>query len=177
MEDENQVIPTAEEQETVETEAETVESTEEDRIKQLEQVAHNQKKRAEKAEAELKALRENAPKSAKSEKTEKQITSNHDETFVISALGAKGLSFDEISTYVEKARKIAQVEDIPLAKALDTDYFKTFDKQFQDEKKQELASVGASRGSGGSVNKKNLQTPGLSDQEFQDMLKSKLRGE
>lgn len=173
MDDETQVIPTAEEQETVET-TETTETQEEevDDVRYL-----NQKKRAEKAEAELKALKDSLEKpTAKPKEAKKPITSDRDETFVISALSAKGLSFEEIDTYLTKAKKIAQVEDIPLAKALDTDYFKVFDKQIQDEKKREQASLEATRGSGGGVSKKTLQTPGLSDEEFNEMLKKSLQG-
>lgn len=177
MEDETFGNPTAEEQEIETTTVETTEETTEDDtdIRYL-----NQKKRAEKAEAELKALKEAQATSkpvAKSKETQKPITSDRDETFVISALGSKGLTYEEINTYLDKAKKIALVEEIPLAKVLDTDYFKAFDKTYQDQKKQELAQMGASKGSGGAVSKKTLQTPGLSDDDFKRMLRDKLRGQ
>jgi len=178
MEDETQVNTTAEELDTETTEETTTDDTtvepESEDIRYL-----NQKKRAEKAEAELKALRETMKPQEKPAKKEaqKNITSDRDETFVISVLGSKGLSYDEINTYLEKAKKIAQVEDISLTKVLDSDYFKAFDKSFQDTKKQELASLGASKGSGGAVSKKTLQTPGLSDEEFKAMLSKTLRGQ
>lgn len=139
----------------------------------------NQKKRAEKAEAELKALRDasQTKPTAKTKESQKPITNDRDETFVISALGSKGLSYEEINTYLDKAKKIATVEDIPLAKVLDTDYFKAFDKSYQDNKKQELASMSASRGSGGNVTKKTIQTPDLSDDDFNAMLKKQILGQ
>ena len=180
MEDETFSNPTAEELEIESTEETTTEPAtadeESDDIRYL-----NQKKRAEKAEAELKAMKEllksTNGETAKSKETKKPITSDRDETFVISALSSKGLSFEEIDTYLTKAKKIAMVEEITLAKALDTDLFKSFDKSYQEEKKRELASMGASRGSGGATTKKTLQTPGLSDAEFNEMLKKTLRGQ
>jgi hypothetical protein len=135
----------------------------------------SQKKRAEKAEAEAKALREQLAQKKVNPKTEKKEIINHDrdESYLISVFGSKGLGYDEITEYLEKARKIAKLEEIPLAKALETDYFKAFDTSYQAEKKQKLASLGASKGSGGSVSKKSFQTPGLSDEEFTKMLKDK----
>lgn len=174
MEDETFSNPTAEELEVETGAEETTEETQEDAdIRYL-----NQKKRAEKAEAELKALKESMKSLEKPAKKEAQkpITSDRDETFVISALGSKGLSYEEINVYLDKAKKIAQVEEIPLAQVLDSDYFKAFDKSYQDNKKQELASLSASRGSGGAVSKKTLQTPGLSDDEFNQMLRKQVLG-
>lgn len=177
MEDETFSNPTAEELETDTTEETTTESTQvEEESEDIRYI--NQKKRAEKAEAELKAMKELMKsingESAKPKEAKKPITSDRDETFVISALGSKGLSYEEINVYLDKAKKIAQVEEIPLAKVLDSDYFKTFDKSYQDNKKQELAALGASRGSGGAVSKKTLQTPGLTDQEHNELLKKAL---
>lgn len=179
MEDETFSNSTAEELETDTTEETTTESTTvEEESEDIRYI--NQKKRAEKAEAELKAMKELMKsingESAKPKEAKKPITSDRDETFVISALSSKGLSFEEIDTYLTKAKKIAAVEEIPLSKALDTDLFKSFDKSYQEEKKRELASMGASRGSGGATTKKTLQTPGLSDAEFNEMLKKQLLG-
>lgn len=179
MENDNEVTQTAEEFEQVEhTEeaTETSEQSEEDAdIRYL-----NQKKRAEKAEAELKALKESMKtqesKPAKSKETKNPITSDRDETFIISALSSKGLSFEEIDTYLTKAKKISAIEEIPLSKALDTDIFKAFDKSYQEEKKREQASMGASRGSGSAAQKKTLLTPGLSDKEWNELHRKQILG-
>lgn len=179
MEDETYGNPDAEEQEIVESEL--IEPEEQQTVEEDVDIRYlNQKKRAEKAEAELKAMKEllkgSTKQSVKSKETQKPITSDRDETFVISALGSRGLSFEEINTYLEKAKKIAAVEEIPLSQALDTDIFKSFDKTYQEEKRRELASLGGSKGSGGSVTKKSLQTPGLSDEEYKDMLRKQVIG-
>lgn len=142
----------------------------------------NQKLRAEKAEKEKKELeaelaRLKGAKPEVKENTQKpNITNDRDESYLVSLFGAKGLSYDEVTTYLEKAKKIAEVEGVPLAKAVETDFFKVFDKSYQDQKKAEKASMGASRGSGNSVPKKDFNTPGLSDQEFDTMLKKQIFG-
>lgn len=142
----------------------------------------NQKLRAEKAEKEKKELEAELArlKGAKPEvnkDTQKpNITNDRDESYLISLFGSKGLAYDEVTTYLEKARKIAEVEGVPLAKSVETDFFKSFDKSFQDQKKAEQASMGASKGSGNSVPKKDFTTPGLSEQEFNTMLKKQIFG-
>lgn len=140
----------------------------------------SQKRRAEKAEAEAKALREQleANKSSASPEAKKQeFTSNdRDETYLVSLFGSKGLGYDEINTYLEKAKKIAQIEGVPLVKAVETDFFKMFDKSFQEEKKLAKASLNASKGSGSGTAKKTFSTPGLSDNEFDEMLKKQIYG-
>lgn len=142
----------------------------------------NQKLRAEKAEKEKRELEAELArlKGAKPEVKENtqtpNITNTPDESYLISLFGSKGLSYDEVTTYLEKAKKIAQIENIPLGKAVETDFFRTFDKTYQEQKKAEKASMGASKGSGNSVPKKDFNTPGLSDKEFNEMLKKQIYG-
>ena len=143
----------------------------------------NQKLRAEKAEKEKKELEseiarlKSTKSEVKSQTVKGDITNDRGENYLISVFGSKGLEYDEMNTYLDKARKIAQVEGIDITKVLETDYFKSFDKTFQTEKKNALATMGASKGSGSPVTKKNLQTPGLSDAEFKQMLKEKVLGQ
>lgn len=175
MEDDNKVNPDAVEQE-VDT---GIDNSTNDSSKVVDDERYlSQKRRAEKAEAELKALRE-----AKGEQTaqpnsevKQNITSDRDESFLISVFGSKGLGYDEINVYLEKAKKIATLEGVPLAKAIETDFFKVFDKSYQDEKKAQNAQLSASKGSGSSVAKKSFNTPNLSDAEFNEMLKKQILG-
>ena len=176
MEDEEMVTQTENEvDETTQTDEQSQEETNVEDQRWL-----DQKRRAEKAEAELKALKEQkeqtTKKTAKSEETQKTVISNQDETFLIAVLTSKGLSFTEIDTYLEKARKIAVIEEIPLKSVLDNDLFKSFDAQFQRDQKSEEAAMGASKGSGGGSTKKTLQTPGLSDDEFKALLRKQVIG-
>lgn len=142
----------------------------------------NQKLRAEKAEKEKKELEaelarlKGAKPEVKEDTQKPNITSDRDESYLVSLFGSKGLSYEEVTTYLEKAKKIAQIENIPLGKAVETDFFKTFDKSYQEQKKAERASMGASKGSGNAVPKKDFNTPGLSDQEFDSMLKKQIYG-
>lgn len=146
----------------------------------------DQKKRAEKQEEENKRLREqleqlkgqqpkDEPKGES--KSEEIISNDREESYLVSVFGAKNLEYDEINTYLDKAKKIAQVEGLSLSKAIETDYFKTFDKSYQAEKKSKIAQMNASNGSGASASKRDLSTPGLSDEEFDKQLKAKIFGQ
>lgn len=177
MDEENKVNPDALEQDvdtSVDNESNDASTDEDTRYL-------NQKARAEKAEREKKELEAELAKlktspEVKSKTETKDITNDRGENYLISVFGSKGLEYDEINTYLDKARKISQVEGIDITKVLETDYFKSFDRAFQNEKKNAQATMGASKGSGSPVSKKTLQTPGLSDDEFNQMLKEKVLG-
>lgn len=178
MEDETKVNPDAEEQD-VDT---GVDNASNDSSNAVDDERYlSQKRRAEKAEAELKALRETSDKTDKTaspnSEVKQSLTSDRDEAFLISVFGSKGLGYDEITEYLEKAKKIATLEGVPLAKAIETDFFKIFDKSYQDDKKAQKAQLSASKGSGSSVAKKSFSTPNLSDAEFNEMLKKQVLGQ
>lgn len=144
----------------------------------------DQKKRAEQAEAELKELKSkleqqtgNEQPAGKPEEKSQIISNDREESFLVSVFGAKNLEYDEINTYLDKAKKIAQVEGVSLSKAIETDYFKSFDQSFQAEKKSKIAQMNASNGSGASASKRDLSTPGLKDEEFDKMLRAKIFGQ
>jgi hypothetical protein len=144
----------------------------------------DQKKRAEQAEARAKELEEklkqqtgNEQPAGKPEEKSEIISNDREESFLVSVFGAKNLEYDEINTYLEKAKKIAQVEGLSLSKAIETDYFKAFDKTYQADKKSKIAQMNASNGSGASASKRDLSTPGLSDEEFDRQLKAKIFGQ
>lgn len=84
-------------------------------------------------------------------------------------LYAKGLDFDE----VEYAHKIASLEEIPLTTVLENDLFKGWKDKREKEKKSELAQLGSSRGSGKTGPKKDLNTPGLSDEDHKALYKKR----
>lgn len=178
MEDDNKVNP-----DTVEQEVDTgIDNSSNDSSKVVDDERYlSQKRRAEKAEAELKALRgdsASAEKTAQPNSEVKQnITSDRDESYLISVFGSKGLGYDEINEYLEKAKKIATLEGVPLAKAIETDFFKIFDKSYQEEKKAQKAQLSASKGSGSNMVKKSFSTPNLSDAEFNEMLKKQVLGQ
>lgn len=82
---------------------------------------------------------------------------------------AKGFSEAE----VDKAKKIAQVEDISLPQALESDLFTTWKAAQDKAKKDEEAQLRAS-GGGGQKTKKDFDTPGLSDEDHKALFKDKM---
>lgn len=83
---------------------------------------------------------------------------------------AKGYSLDE----VEKAKKIAAVEEVDLLKAAESDIFTSWKKSNDEKIKREKAQLGVSRGVKTSAAKKGFGTPGLSDAEHKELFQEKL---
>lgn len=75
---------------------------------------------------------------------------------------------------LERARKIAKLEEISLSEAISSDLFTSWKAQKAEEKKKEEVAMGASRGSGSRGKKKDLSTPGLSDKEHKEMFKRRM---
>lgn len=120
----------------------------------------NQKIRAEKAERalkELKAKLESKPKpSAKTEKTEPQPNQTAPESLTReeAILYAKDLSIEQ----VEKAKKIAALEDIGLLEAVESDVYKAWAESDRKRQEKESAELPASSGSPKRKQKPSFQT-------------------
>lgn len=84
---------------------------------------------------------------------------------------AKGHTEEE----VEKAKKIAVLEEIPLSEALESDLFKSWKSENERKKKERDAQLGGSRGSRAKV-KKTFATKGLSDDDHKELFKEKVLG-
>ncbi|TQF41169.1 hypothetical protein UNPF46_08595 [Bradyrhizobium sp. UNPF46] len=82
---------------------------------------------------------------------------------------AKGFSEEEL----EKAKKIAEVENIPLTEVPTNDLFITWKTKREAEKKEQDAQLGVGRGARRTV-KRTFSTPGLSDSEHKEMFKEKI---
>lgn len=144
------------------TEDETLETEPEVDIAQLQATNKKLFERAKKAEADLKAL-----KSAKQPVKQKQASSSVDveETILL----ANGMD-EEL---VEQLKKVAQVQGLSLIKAQNDPIFVAVKEKFEKDKKQEQASMGASRGSGQSKPRKDFKTPGLKEDEFKEMFNAR----
>lgn len=85
-------------------------------------------------------------------------------------LKAQGVSEDEI----DMLKKVAKVQGVSLLDAQKDTIFTTWKTNFEAEKKQELAQLGASRRSGQKSVRKDFKTPGLSPEEHKAMWKEKM---
>ncbi len=161
-ENENPNSQNEEVQETVETPAtETAEEAQAEPEVDVAQLQATNKKlyeRAKKAEAELKVAKTSKPTEAKP-----TSPSNVEETVLL----AQGMS-EEL---LDKLKKVAQVNGINLIKAQNDPIFVAIKSQYEKDKKQENASLPASRSSGSVKPKKTLNSPGLSREEHMAMVK------
>ena len=152
-----------------ETTEEEVESEAEDEVEEtepevdVEALKTTNKKlyeRTKKAEAELKAL--------KGTKTAKTVSPQPNVEEVV--LKAQGM--DE--KLVDELKAIAEVRGTTLIKAQTDPIFVAVKEKFEEDKKKSKASMGASRGSGGTKKKKDFKTPGLSRDEHKAMIQQNL---
>lgn len=163
MEESNVTVETPNDtEETVETQTtdtteETVETPEVD-VEQLQATNKKLYERAKKAEAELKASKANKPTPAS------PSPSGVEETVLL----AQGLSEDLIEELKLRAPKYGG----SLIKAQKDSNYVAVKERLEKEKKQESASLPASRGSGSAKVKKTLNTPGLSREEHMEMTKN-----
>lgn len=141
-----------EELEVEETEAEEVTSEEQEKI--------DWKARALKAEATI--LKQKAKAKEKEETPKEQSSSLTREEAI---LFAKGLSDEE----VEKAKKVAALEDISLTEAVNNDIFVSWKKAQEARRKAEEASLGASKGSARTKPQKDFKTSGLTEEEHRQL--------
>lgn len=133
-----------------------------DELLKIRQIAEDQRKRAEKLEAELKEL--------KNKSNETPVSGlSREEAMLI----AKGFSDDELSY----ANKVATLEGVNLIEAVNTDLFQTWKAGKDQKKKEQDAKLRASRSAGSRAGEeKTLQTPGLTLQERDRLLKERLYG-
>lgn len=71
---------------------------------------------------------------------------------------------------MESLKKVAQVNNLTLLKAQNDPIFVAVKEKFEKDKKQESASMPASRSSGTAKPKKDFATPGLSREDHRAML-------
>lgn len=149
--DETQEVETSENIDTEETD--TSVETEEEQSTDWEAEAKKWR-----AIAERKAKKaEQAQKAPVTRKPEPVGSLSEDDILTITMLQDKEL--------IERARKIAKLEGISLAEAVNNPMF-TFAKQaYEEEKRKEKSQMEASRGSGTRGQRKTFTTPGLSKEE------------
>jgi hypothetical protein len=122
-----------------------------------------------KAEAlKYKAIALRKAKQAEKKVEPKKINSNL--SIEETVLKAQGVSEDEI----DMLKKVAKVQGVSLLDAQKDTIFTTWKTNFEAEKKQELAQLGASRRSGQKSMRKDFKTPGLSPEEHKAMWKEKM---
>lgn len=162
MDEEEVVIPdtTNETEETVETDTTEVVEPEQDLTVEVEQLQATNKKlfeRAKKAEADLKALKGT---------TQQASPLNVEEAVLL----ANGMPDD----LMMELKAVAKVRGINLLKAQNDPIFIAVKEKFEKDKKQQDASLPASRGSGAQRVQKNPLTPGLTREEHMAMAKAAL---
>lgn len=117
--------------------------------------------RAKKAEAENKSL-----KGAKSDQsTQTTINNLSSEDIEVTILKAQKVSEDEI-TYL---KKLAKLNGTSIIEAQSDEIFTAFKAKKEATEKSERAKLGASRGSGSIKKEKEINTPGLTDQDHKDL--------
>jgi len=159
-----EVVDTTENNESVET-VEQTESRREfsDYEKQLYNQLQAEKAKAEKLKKELEA-KAVAPQQTKKE--DKVTTLTREEAIAF----AKG--FDEAD--VDEAKFISERTGVPLLEAFNTTRFKSYKETKELDRKNEEASMRASRGSQVKP-KKTLSSTGLSDEEHKAMALERMR--
>lgn len=85
-------------------------------------------------------------------------------------LKAQGIEEDEL----DMLKKVATISGTGLIDAQKDEVFKLWKQNQEATKKAQRASMGASKGSGSS-NKKDFNTPGLSEAEFKQLWKEKMQ--
>ena len=136
----------------------------------VEKVMETNKKlfeRAKKAEAELKSLREREAEKLYAPKENPQKQSEPAPSVEEIVLLAQGMP-EEL---IEELRAISQIRKTTLIKAQNDPIFVAVKEKFEKEKKQQDASVGASRGASSAKPKRDASSPGLSRDEHLEMFK------
>jgi len=140
-------------------EGETLETEPEVDAAQLQATNKKLFERAKKAEAELKAL-----KGAKKPVQATASSTNVEETVLL----ANGMDEELLN----KLKKVAEVQGTSLIKAQNDPIFVAVKESFEKEKKQQAASMPASRGGGTVKPKKDFKSPGLSRDEHRAMFEA-----
>ena len=158
LNDETQEVVTSTNDDT----AETVEETTEETVDTTDYKAEALKWKAI-AERKAKKLEE---KPAQAPVRQETGTLSEDDILVITTLQDKEL--------IERARKIARLEGITLAEAVNNPMFTYAKQAYEEEQRKEKASMEASRGSGSRGQKKTLATAGLSKEEHKELWKRRV---
>jgi hypothetical protein len=102
---------------------------------------------------------------SKEQKPAQPASLTRDEAILI----AKGFSDEQL----EKAKKIAAVENIPLTEVPNNDLYISWQTKRETEKKEQEAQLGVGRG-GRRSNKKTFGTKGLTPDEHKELFKEKM---
>lgn len=171
MEEENQVDGTINPSEELDLD---IQDNDEDvevlraRLAEAEEAKRQLTARARKAEAEAKAIKQ---KPAEAPQNINNPTLSADEVD-IKILTAQGVDADSI----EYLKKVARVNGTSILAAQADELYVAFTEKREKERKQQEASLGASRGSAQSRKQKDFSTPGLSDEEHKELWKRKVGG-
>jgi hypothetical protein len=122
--------------------------------------------RAKKAEAEAKALK---PRTVEAPKTETSPSSPSDVAEVV--LKAQGMEPE----LLKELKAISQLRKVDLIDAQNDPLFKAVKENFEKEKKEKAASLGASRGSGQAKEKVTTRKPDLSREEHMELAKKLMK--
>lgn len=145
------------------TEEETLETEDEVDIAQMQATNKRLFERAKKAEAELKALRgEKRPVQAKKPASQESSI----EEVVLLANG-----MDE--ELLEQLKKISKVQGTSLLKTQADPIFVAVKEKFEKDRKEQQASLGASRGSGQIKPKLDFKSKGLTEEQHREMFEAK----
>lgn len=116
--------------------------------------------------AERKAKKaEQAQKAPVTNKSESVGSLSEDDILTITTLQNKEL--------IERARKIARLEGVSLAEAVNTPMFQFAKQAYEEEVRKEKSQMEASRGSGNRGQKKDFKTSGLSPAEHKELWKAR----
>lgn len=152
--DETQEVETSEniDDETTDVEEETTEESQnwEAEAKKWRAIAERKAKKAEQATKE--------PATRKPELTG---SLSEDDILTITMLQDKEL--------IERARKIARLEGISLAEAVENPMFTYAKQAYEEEKRKEKSQMEASRGSGTRGQRKTFTTPGLTKEQHKEL--------
>ena len=143
------------------TEEDTIETEPDVDVAQLQATNKKLFERAKKAEQELKSLR-TTPKPIQQKPASPQL--DVEETVLL----ANGMDEELLG----QLKKVAQVQGLSLIKAQNDPLFIVVKSNFEKEKKQQEASLPASRGSGQQKPRKDFKTVGLTEAEHRAMVES-----
>lgn len=118
----------------------------------------DQKRRAEKAEGKVKSI-------PKDDTAKPSLTTNNvsmDEVFLVAT---ERITLEELNY----AKKVAQLEEIPLEKAIKSDLFTAWKEKRERDTRAQEAAMRSSKGGSQTQEQKTFTTPGLSDEEHKKL--------
>lgn len=128
------------------------------------ELARNYKVRAEKAESKSKDLKHGDGQTPNNDHN--SLTNSREENILIARVYSSGNEIPEplAEKAIERVKKIAAIEGITLTQAYASEDFGIWKSREVQKYKTDLAQLGASNG-GQSTQTKDLNTPGLSEEE------------